>query len=143
MTTAAKRKRRDAPTPDEVKAARIAAGLNQTEAAEVVYVRQASWSRWEAGIDSMPLSLWVFFQLRQQGIIPPLAMAKPLGSEVRAARRAAGLTQDEAAALALVQATAWGWYERNPSERIMSPAVWQLFLLKASTLDGFGRLPQK
>ena len=36
------------PTPDEIKAARKAAGLTQTAAAAVVHAKLRAWQQWEA-----------------------------------------------------------------------------------------------
>ena len=36
------------PTPTEIKAARLAAGLTQTQAAALVYVHPRNWQKWEA-----------------------------------------------------------------------------------------------
>lgn len=38
--------------PDQVKAARTAAGLTQTAAAEVLHKKLRTWQAWEAKIDS-------------------------------------------------------------------------------------------
>jgi DNA (cytosine-5)-methyltransferase 1 len=60
----------------------------------------------------------------------------PAPAEVRAARLAAGLTQNEAAALLLTGLRAYQQWESG--ERKMHPAFWLLFRL----LIGGARLPE-
>ena len=55
-------------------------------------------------------------------------MNKPKAYEVTAARSAAGLTQQKAAALIGQDDRAWRRYESG--EMTMHPASWELFLLK-------------
>ncbi|BAP87828.1 putative uncharacterized protein [Burkholderiales bacterium GJ-E10] len=57
----------------------------------------------------------------------------PEPEEVRAARRAAGLTQAQAGALVHTTQRVWGGYEADEGKvghRRMHPAMWELFLLK-------------
>ena len=54
----------DTPSPAVIKAARLAAGLTQTEAAALVYRRLNSWQDWEAGNRHIDLGLWDLFQRR-------------------------------------------------------------------------------
>lgn len=54
------------PTPEEIKATRLAAGLTQVKAAEMVYVVGRAWVYWEAtdsasGQRKMPLAVWELF----------------------------------------------------------------------------------
>lgn len=54
-----------APTPEQIKAARLAAGLNQAEAAALVHrTRPGCWSEWERGAVVMPLAEWELFKLK-------------------------------------------------------------------------------
>lgn len=57
-----------APTPDNIKAARLAANLSQREAAALVHrepPRGASrWSEWETGRHEMPRAEWELFLLK-------------------------------------------------------------------------------
>lgn len=53
-----------APTPDEVKIAREAAGLTQVEAARLIYVTERAWQRYEAGERQMPAGYWELFLLK-------------------------------------------------------------------------------
>jgi putative transcriptional regulator len=46
------------PTPAQVLAARKAAGMTQTEAAEIVYSSLRAWQQWEAGDRSMHPAIW-------------------------------------------------------------------------------------
>ena len=50
--------------PASIKAARLAAGLTQTEAAALVYRRLNSWQDWEAGNRHIDPGLWDLFQRR-------------------------------------------------------------------------------
>lgn len=60
------------PTPDAIRAARVAAGLTQAKAANLVYAGLRTWNRWESGQQDMPLAEWDLFQLRvmRQAIVP-------------------------------------------------------------------------
>ena len=55
-------------------------------------------------------------------------MQSPSPGDIRAARDAAGLTQEQAAALVHAARRAWQDWERG--ERQMPPAAWELFRLK-------------
>lgn len=48
------------PTPDEIKAARAAAGHNQSQAAETIYKGLRTWQQWEKGDRQMDAA---FFEL--------------------------------------------------------------------------------
>ncbi|MBH3308517.1 helix-turn-helix transcriptional regulator [Pseudomonas mosselii] len=52
------------PAPQEVRAAREAAKLSQTKAAELVHSKLRTWQQWEAGDRSMHPGLWELFQLK-------------------------------------------------------------------------------
>lgn len=52
------------PTPDEILAARMAAGHTQEQAARAVYCGLRSWKRWESGEGPMPPAAWVLYLLR-------------------------------------------------------------------------------
>jgi DNA-binding transcriptional regulator YiaG len=59
------------PTPDEVRAARLAAGLTQTEAAAVIGKPLRTWQNWEAPADSpshrsMDAALFELFLLKSK-----------------------------------------------------------------------------
>ena len=51
------------PTPDEVRAARAAAGLTQSQAAADVCVGIRNWQQWEAGERGMHPGLWKLFRV--------------------------------------------------------------------------------
>ena len=53
----------DTPQPAEIKAAREAAGLSQTSAAELVHSGLRTWQQWEAGDRRMHPGLWELFRL--------------------------------------------------------------------------------
>jgi putative transcriptional regulator len=50
------------PTPSEIRAAREAAGLTQTEAAALVYKTCRAWQLYESGERSMDPAYWELFQ---------------------------------------------------------------------------------
>lgn len=52
------------PQPEEIKAARSAAGLTQTEAAALVHSTLSAWQRWEQGERRMPPGLWELFGIK-------------------------------------------------------------------------------
>lgn len=57
------------PTPDEIRAAREAAGLTQTEAARLICATLRAWQGWEAGVGTpghrrMPAGLWELFGIK-------------------------------------------------------------------------------
>jgi putative transcriptional regulator len=57
------------PTANEVKARRLAVGLTQTEAAELVHTKCRTWQQWEASEDSvthrqMHPAFWELFVIK-------------------------------------------------------------------------------
>jgi DNA (cytosine-5)-methyltransferase 1 len=52
------------PSPEEVKAARAAAGLTQAEAAAVIYCGWRAWQEWEAGNRKMHPAFWELWALK-------------------------------------------------------------------------------
>lgn len=52
------------PTPADIKAARQAAGLTQTQAAELVHTKLRAWQQWEAGDRAMHAAFWELFRLK-------------------------------------------------------------------------------
>jgi putative transcriptional regulator len=57
------------PTPEEVRAARSAAGLTQTQAAAVLYITTSGWQKYETASDMqnnrpMPAALFELFLLK-------------------------------------------------------------------------------
>ena len=52
------------PAPEEIRAARDAAGLSQTAAAELVHSKLRTWQQWEAGDRKMHPGLWELFRLK-------------------------------------------------------------------------------
>lgn len=49
------------PTPDNIRAAREAAGLSQSAAADLVSAKRRTWQDWEAGLARMHPGLWELF----------------------------------------------------------------------------------
>jgi DNA-binding transcriptional regulator YiaG len=52
------------PKPTAIRKARLAAGLTQTEAAQVVRGSLRGWQQWEAGDRAMPPGLFELFMLK-------------------------------------------------------------------------------
>lgn len=52
------------PAPPDIRAARKAAGLTQTEAARLVHGTLRAWQEWEAGNRQMHPGLWELFGLK-------------------------------------------------------------------------------
>lgn len=51
-----------APSPKEIRAAREAAGLTQTEAGALIYKTLSAWRKWESGERAMDPAFWELFQ---------------------------------------------------------------------------------
>lgn len=54
----------EAPTPEQIKAARTAAGHTQTEAAAVIYKQVLAWQRYESGAREMDLAYFELYLLK-------------------------------------------------------------------------------
>ena len=52
------------PTPTQIKDARQAAGLTQTQAAGIIYKKVLAWQRYESGDRSMDVALYELFLLK-------------------------------------------------------------------------------
>ncbi len=59
------------PTPAEVRAAREAANLSQTEAAALIHCTRDAWSKWESGTREMHLAFWELFAVKSANIKSP------------------------------------------------------------------------
>ena len=61
----------------------------------------------------------------------------PSPAEIRAAREAAGLTQQQAAAMVYASPRNWQQWEqeKGSNTRRMHPGLWELFRLKAQACD--------
>lgn len=53
----------DEPTPEQVRAAREAAGLTQEQAGAITHNARRAWQDWEAGNRRMPHSAWTLYLL--------------------------------------------------------------------------------
>lgn len=52
------------PTPAEIRAARLAAGLTQAEAAKLVHAASyRTWQEWESGRRKMPAAKWELWKM--------------------------------------------------------------------------------
>lgn len=52
------------PTTNEIKAARLDAGLLQTEAAKLLDASISTWQKWEGGQRNMPGAKWELFLIK-------------------------------------------------------------------------------
>ena len=52
------------PTPDQIRAARLAAGLSQAEAGELILSSKRSWENWEQGRAKMHPGLFDYFLIK-------------------------------------------------------------------------------
>ena len=52
------------PSAEDIRAARVAAGHSQEQAARIVYCGLRSWKRWELGEGIMPPASWALYRLR-------------------------------------------------------------------------------
>lgn len=52
------------PAPTDIRAARAAAGLTQTQAAVLIHSTLRAWQEWEAGNRQMHPGLWELFLLK-------------------------------------------------------------------------------
>ena len=52
------------PTPQEIKQARLNAGLTQKQCADMVHVNIRSWQKWEGGERPMNLAAWELFLIK-------------------------------------------------------------------------------
>lgn len=53
-----------APQPDLIRAARLAAGLTQRQAAEPIYATERAWQAWEQGQRPMHPGLWELWKIK-------------------------------------------------------------------------------
>lgn len=56
----------DSPTPEQLIAAREAAGLTESQAALLVLTNLRSWQKWEAGESKMHPGLFELFRIKTQ-----------------------------------------------------------------------------
>lgn len=56
--------RTEHPSPDEIRAAREAAGLTQAQAGALVHSALRSWQRWEEGAREMHPAFWELFRIK-------------------------------------------------------------------------------
>ena len=66
----------DTPTPDAVRAARLAAGQTQAQAAACVHLYVRTWQRYEAGSTPIPAAVWELYRVKTA-----LAAAAPRADE--------------------------------------------------------------
>lgn len=51
-------------TPEKIKAARVAAGLTQAQAAALVHCGTTTWQGWELGTRKMHPAFWALFKIK-------------------------------------------------------------------------------
>lgn len=56
------------PDPHEIKEARAALGLTQTEAATLIQSSLRAWQQWEAGDREMHPAFWELFQIKTKSM---------------------------------------------------------------------------
>ena len=56
----------ESPDKEVIRAARQAAGLTQTQAAELVFSKLRAWQQWEAGDRAMHPALWELFCIKTE-----------------------------------------------------------------------------
>lgn len=92
------------PTPNEIKQARIKAGLTQTQAAELIYSTMRTWQDWEGNpthgkVPRMHPGLWELFQAKVKLLEKPTKTNGTLTpKQFRALRHQLGLSQARLAA---------------------------------------------
>lgn len=69
------------PSPDEIRAARDAAGLSRKDAAWLVHASEHSWTKWESGERRMHAAFWELFVRKIQGRIPARELTVRRSSE--------------------------------------------------------------
>lgn len=60
------------PSPAEIRASRLAAGLTQAEAAALIQCGRRAWMEWEAGNREMHPQLWECFNCKISGRCSPV-----------------------------------------------------------------------
>ena len=59
-----KRKMIETPTPAQIRAARLEAGISQKRAGQALFVGTRTWQKWEFGERAMMPALWELFLLK-------------------------------------------------------------------------------
>jgi DNA-binding transcriptional regulator YiaG len=52
------------PTPEQIKQARVASGLTQADAGELIYCSMRLWQQWESGESIMHPALYELFMIK-------------------------------------------------------------------------------
>jgi DNA-binding transcriptional regulator YiaG len=58
------------PVPEDIRAARQAAGLTQTAAGALLHTTCRTWQKWEAGDRQMHAAMWELFCIKCQQLSP-------------------------------------------------------------------------
>lgn len=67
------------PAPKEIAAAREAAGLTQTAAADLLHTSCRSWQQWEAGDRRLHPAFWELFRIKVESLTAGDSAADRLG----------------------------------------------------------------
>lgn len=123
------------PAPDEIKAARVEAGLSQERAADSLRVATRTWTRWEYGATAMHPLLWAEWReaIKGGGSLP---IEPPSSDQIKAARIAANLTQRQAARVLDVSEVTWRNWEIGRDT--MRPALWSAWSRGVMTMRKSG-----
>jgi DNA-binding transcriptional regulator YiaG len=60
----------ESPVPEDIRAARQAAGLTQTAAGALLHTTCRTWQKWEAGDRQMHPAMWELFCIKCQQLSP-------------------------------------------------------------------------
>ncbi len=60
------------PSPGQIRAARLEAGLTQAQAADLINATASAWESWEQGLRRMHPGLWELFRIKLGSSIPAL-----------------------------------------------------------------------
>jgi len=56
----------ESPTPEQIRAARKAAGLTQAEAGQAIHATRRAWQAWELGTNRMHPAFWELFKIKTE-----------------------------------------------------------------------------
>jgi transcriptional regulator with XRE-family HTH domain len=131
------------PSPAMIHASRLEARWSQKEAARLIGVSMRTWVRWENGETGMPSDAWERWQGQAAGgrnIREPLRRGRPAvvrnpnapdALHIRATRKAARISQNEAALLADVSRRTWQRWEAGVT--FMPTNVWEIWCTALSS----------
>lgn len=95
------------PQPADVRAARIAAGLTQTQAGALVHAACRTWQQWEAGDRPMHKGLWELFQRKTRENVMTRDTTEEIQRDVAFLNEIAAYMQDDDVSEALQRIGDW------------------------------------